>query len=144
MKIRIALLSCVLAMAAFAADVSGKWTADMPGRGGQTMTSTFNLKVDGSTLTGSVTGRNGDTEISNGKVDGDAVSFDVVREFNGNSVTMHYTGKISGDEIKFKVERQGGEGQAQTSNFGESGLSQEEAEENSRRRETQKQTRNRN
>lgn len=112
MKIRLALLSCVLAVAAFGADVTGKWTAEMPGRGGNTMTSTFNLKADGSTLTGTVSGRGGDVAITNGKVEGDTVSFDVVREMQGNSITLHYTGKVSGDEIKFKVERQGGEGQA--------------------------------
>lgn len=113
MKIRLALLSCVLAVAAFAADVSGKWTAEVQGRGGNTMTQTFVLKADGSTLTGKIEGgRGGPVDISNGKVDGDNISFDVVREFNGNSVTLHYTGTISGDEIKFKMERQGGEGPA--------------------------------
>lgn len=111
MKIRLLLLSCVLAVAALAADVSGKWTAEMQGRNGNTMTQTFNFKVDNGALTGSVSGmRGGESEISNGKVDGDNISFDVTREFNGNSFTMHYTGTISGDEIKFKVERQGGEG----------------------------------
>ena len=110
MKIRLALLSCALAIAAFAADATGKWTAEMPGRGGNTTTSTFTFKVDGSTLTGNVAGgRGGDVSITNGKVDGDTVSFDVVREMQGNSVTLHYTGKVSGDEIKFKMEREGGQ-----------------------------------
>lgn len=112
MKIRLALLSCLLAVAAFAADVSGKWTAEMPGRGGNTTTSTFTFKADGSDLTGTIAGARGETQITNGKVEGDNISFDVVREFNGNSVTLHYTGTISGDEIKFKMERQGGEGPA--------------------------------
>ncbi len=104
MKLRALLLGCLLAVAAFAADVNGKWTAEMEGRNGQTMTIGFNLKADGNTLTGTVSGRMGDTAISNGKVDGDNVSFDVVREFNGNSFTQHYTGKLSGDTIQFKVE----------------------------------------
>ncbi len=123
MKIRLLVLSCALAAAAFAADVSGKWTAEMParpgggggnggGRGGQAMTQTITLKADGDALTGSVSGRNGDTPISNGKIDGDTIKFDVVREFNGNSMTMHYTGTISGDQINFKMEREGGEGRA--------------------------------
>ena len=113
MKIRLALLSCLLAVAAFAADVTGKWTAEVPGRGGNTMTQTFTLKADGSALTGTVAGgRGGDVSITNGKVDGDTITFDVVREFQGNSMTMHYTGKVSGDQINFKMERQGGEGQA--------------------------------
>ena len=112
MKIRLLALSCALAAGAFAADVSGKWTAEVPGRGGQAMTQTITLKADGEALTGSVSGRNGDTQISNGKIDGDTVKFDVVREFNGNSMTMHYNGTVSGDQINFKVMREGGEGQA--------------------------------
>ena len=110
MKIRLLALCCLVAMAAFAADVSGKWTAEMQGRDGQAMTATFNLKADGATLTGTVAGRMGEAAISNGKIDGDNVLFDVVREFNGNSFTMHYTGKVSGDAIQFKVE--GGRGPA--------------------------------
>ena len=112
MKIRLLALSCLLAVAAFAADVTGKWTAEMPGRGGNTMTTTITLKADGSDLSGTVSGRNGDTAITNGKVDGDNIKFDVVREFQGNSVTLHYTGQVSGDTINFKVQREGGEGQA--------------------------------
>jgi hypothetical protein len=112
MKIRFVLLSCLLAVAAWAADVSGKWTAEMPGRGGQPQQSTFNLKADGATLTGTVSGRMGETQISDGKIDGDTVTFSVVREFQGNTMKMNYTGKVSGDTIQFKVQRDGGEGQA--------------------------------
>jgi hypothetical protein len=104
MKIRLLLLTALMGVAAFAADVSGKWTAETPGRDGQTMTSTFNLKADGNTLTGTVSGRRGDAEISNGKIDGDNVSFDVVREFNGNSMTIHYKGTVSGDTLNLKME----------------------------------------
>jgi hypothetical protein len=106
MKFRLVLLSCALALAAFAADVTGKWTYEMQGRNGA-MTGTLNLKADGGNLTGTVSGRGGDTEISDGKIDGDAVSFTVVREFNGNKVTMKYTGTVSGEGIKFKVVSEG-------------------------------------
>jgi hypothetical protein len=110
MKLRLALLSCLLAVTALAADVSGKWTAEMQGREGQTVTTTFDLKGDGGILTGTVSGRMGDAPIANGKIAGDTISFDVVREFNGNSFTLHYTGTVSADTIKFKVE--GGRGSA--------------------------------
>jgi hypothetical protein len=106
MKFRLILLSCALALAAFAADVTGKWTYEMQGRNGA-MTATLNLKADGSTLTGTVSGRGGETEISDGKIDGDNVSFTVVREFNGNKMTQKYTGTVTGDGIKFKVEIEG-------------------------------------
>lgn len=109
MKIRLLLGLCLVSLACFAADVTGKWTAEMPGRGGQTQQMTINLKADGNTLTGTVGGPRGDTDISDGKIDGDTITFSVVREFNGNSMKMNYTGKVSGDTIQFKVEREGGQ-----------------------------------
>ena len=112
MKIRLALLSCVLAIAAYAADVTGKWTYETQGRNGP-MTGTMVLKADGGKLTGTVSGRGGDTEISDGKVDGDNISFSVTREFQGNKIKINYTGTLSGDEIKFKTQRDGGEGRTQ-------------------------------
>jgi len=99
------------AVAAFAADVNGKWVGQVPGRNGQTREVTFNLKADGGTLTGTVSGRQGDVQIADGKIDGDNISFTQTMEFNGNSVKLIYKGKISGDEIKFTREREGGEGQ---------------------------------
>lgn len=105
MKTRIVALSACLLLAlvtaVWAADVNGKWTAEVPGRQGATQTTTFNFKVDGAKLTGTVSGRQGDTEISEGKVSGDDISFVVVREFNGNTIKMAYKGKVAGDEIKF-------------------------------------------
>ena len=99
------------AAVAFAADVSGKWVAQVPGRNGNTREVTFNLKADGSGLTGTISGRRGDMPISDGKIDGDNLSFTQTLEFNGNSVKFLYKGKVSGDEIKFTREREGGEGE---------------------------------
>ena len=96
-----------------AADATGKWTADMPGRDGNTMTVTMNLKADGGAVTGTVSGRRGDSEISNGKIDGDTISFDVVREYNGNKMTQHYMGKLDGDTIHFTITMEGGMGGGQ-------------------------------
>ena len=86
---------------AWAADVTGKWTAQVPGRGGQTRETTFNLKAEGDKLTGTVSGMQGDNAISDGKVSGDEISFKVKVSFNGNDFTMAYKGKVAGDEIKF-------------------------------------------
>jgi hypothetical protein len=108
----------VLAIGAFAADVSGKWTYEAPGRGGNPgRPTTITLKQTGNTLTGQVPGmgRGGDappppTEITNGKVDGDKISFEVVREFNGNKNVQKFEGTVAGDEIKFKITREGQNG----------------------------------
>ena len=93
------------------ADPTGTWTWSTPGRdGGEARESTLKLKMEGDKLTGAIVGRQGnETKIENAKLSGDEISFDVTREFNGNSRTMKYKGKISGDTItgKISVERDG-------------------------------------
>jgi hypothetical protein len=116
MKKRIALLSVCFVFAALtlalAADPSGKWVAQVPGREGQTNETTITLKAEGDKLTGTISGRQGDTAISDGKVSGDKISFNVVREMQGNTIKMVYTGTLSGDEIKFTRTFEGGQGGA--------------------------------
>jgi|HubBroStandDraft_6_1064221.scaffolds.fasta_scaffold717576_2 hypothetical protein len=102
MKAKFLVLSCLLAVAAFAADVTGKWTAEVQGRQG-TQTVTLNLKSDGAALTGSFQGaRGGPVDISDGKVDGNKISFSITREIQGNSIKILYEGVASGDSISFK------------------------------------------
>ena len=95
---------------AHAADFSGKWTATVESPRG-TQTITFNFHVDGAKLTGTVTTPRGDTDIADGKIDGDNISFAQVMNFNGNEFKITYTGKIDGDTIKFT--RQAGDRPAQ-------------------------------
>jgi hypothetical protein len=105
-------LLTTLNIAAQAADVNGTWTWTTPGRnGGPERKSVLKLKTEGDKLTGTINGRQEDIKISDGKVTGDEVTFNVKREFNGNSITQKYTGKLSGDTIKGKItsERNGQE-----------------------------------
>jgi len=100
-KIGLAVLFLALgSVSALAADFNGKWSADVTTQRG-TQTITFDFHVDGATLTGKVTTPRGDSDITNGKVDGDNISFDQVMNFNGNEIKMTYTGKADGDTIKF-------------------------------------------
>jgi len=92
------------------ADPTGTWTWTMqrPG-GGVERTMSLKLKVDGDKVTGTLTtpGRDGqprDTEIADGKLKGDEVSFTVTREFNGTKMTSKYNGTVSADSIKGKIE----------------------------------------
>jgi len=96
-----------LAAAVQAADVTGKWTAQVQGQGGQTREQTFNFKADGEKLTGTTSGMQGDVEILDGKLKGDELSFNVKMSFQGNDVKMNYKGKLAGDEIKFTRQREG-------------------------------------
>jgi len=98
------LLVAVFAVVAVAADVTGKWKSEFTTPDGQTRSSVFTFKVEGDKLTGTVGGPRGDTEIQEGKVSGDDISFVVVRKFQDREFKMSYKGKVSGDEIKFAVE----------------------------------------
>jgi hypothetical protein len=96
-----------LSVVASAADLTGKWTAQVPGRDGTPREMTFNLKADGDTLTGTVSGRGGDREITQGKIAGDEISFVVAYSAGGNDVKMLYKGKVAGNEVKFTSQREG-------------------------------------
>jgi opacity protein-like surface antigen len=100
---KLALAALVFALGsvtALAADFNGKWTAEVQGRmGAQTIT--FDFHVDGATLTGKVSSPRGESDITDGKVDGDNISFAQVVNFNGNEMKINYTGKADGDTIKF-------------------------------------------
>jgi len=85
-------------------DPTGTWKWSFTGQNGQTRETTLKLKLDGDKLTGTVSGRGGETAIEGAKMQGEEISFQVTREFNGNKVTSKYTGKLSGDSIKGKME----------------------------------------
>ena len=108
MRIRMLLLAIatlgLLAMTAFAADVDGKWKAETTGQDGQTRTTTFTFKAEGEKLTGTVSARQGETPISEGKVVGNEISFVVVRNMGGEERKIQYKGKVAGDEIKMTMQ----------------------------------------
>jgi hypothetical protein len=95
-------------VSAFAAGIDGKWTASMDTPNGP-RTTTFTFKADGDKLTGTMSGRNGDTPIEDGKIDGNNISFTRTFERNGEKMQMKYTGTLSGDELKLKVSTPGGD-----------------------------------
>jgi len=110
MKTRILSVLTLLTASVFtlaAADPSGKWTAETPGRDGSTMTNTFDLKADGSTLTGTMSNQRGEQAITNGKVDGDNISFTVVMKMGDNERKLMFKGVMSGDSIKFTRSMEG-------------------------------------
>ena len=106
----IAVAVCVAAfgIAAFAADIDGKWTAETQGRRGP-QTQTLTLKAAGDKLTGSLDGgRGGATDISDGTIMGSAVTFKVVRTFGENKIEQTYKGTLAGDDLKLTMD--GGRG----------------------------------
>lgn len=105
---------CLIVGAAVAADITGTWVGEFqgdPGGGGEAMKITFNLKADGSTLTGTNVGPQGnENEIIEGKIDGDKVSFAVKIDMMGNEMKINYKGAVSGDELKLTFSMEGGMG----------------------------------
>ncbi len=97
-------LMCLFAVAAFAADVNGKWTYEMTTPNGDKREGTLNLKAEGEKLTGTVSGMRGETPISDGKISGDDISFAVVRSRDGQEFKMLYKGKVVGNELKLNVQ----------------------------------------
>jgi hypothetical protein len=109
MKWILALLA-VFAFTASAADISGNWKATAEGANGA-MERTFTFKVDGNKVTGeSTSSMMGKSAITDGKVEGDTVTFTLSGKFGDQEVKLNYKGKIEGNEIKFTSEMAGGGG----------------------------------
>src|SRR5882757_7066416 len=97
-------LMAVFALTASAADISGTWKATAEGPNGS-MERTFVFKVDGTKLTGETTSQMmGKSTITDGKVDGDNLSFSIKVNFQGNDMVLSYKGKVTGDTMKLTYE----------------------------------------
>jgi hypothetical protein len=104
----------------YAADITGKWNTEFESQVG-VQKYTFEFKVEGTKLSGTaiskVTGPDGavaneaKTQIQEGKIDGNKVTFSENLPYTGQDLKIVYTGTIAGDEIKFSrtVSEQPGE-----------------------------------
>jgi len=95
-----AAMALLVSTVAFAADVSGTWTASFDTQVGQ-QSYTYTFKVDGGKLTGTAKSNLGEGTITDGKVNGDDITFTENLNYQGMQLMIPYKGKISGDEIKF-------------------------------------------
>lgn len=109
-----------------AQDVTGDWTLTytMAGRQGQSMERTmeFTFQQDGTTLTGTTVmqmrGRPGGGEapaaqevaIQDGKVEGNQITFSIVRGMGERSMTLTFTGTVSGTTMEGNLTMSGGMG----------------------------------
>ena len=87
------------------ANVDGTWKLTVNSPMGQ-QNIDLNLASAGSELTGSLSGAMGSTDIKNGKVDGDSISFEaqITEPF---AISINVTGDVTGDELKGQVKTQG-------------------------------------
>ena len=84
---------------------SGKWLA----KDGSNEIK-LELKAEGSKFTGTLDNSQvpGAVEIKDGKIEGDKISFNYVRQVNGQDMKVSWTGTLSGNEMKLKREIAGG------------------------------------
>ena len=100
---RTSILTCLLALAAFAHDVTGKWTFNVQTDMGSG-SPTFVFKQDGEKLTGTYSGTFGTAELT-GTVKGDDIKFTFEAVVADQKGTITYTGKIeSAAKMKGTVE----------------------------------------
>ena len=105
---KLVLAFMLMTLSVFGADVSGKWkgTAEVAGNG--PVERTFSFKVDGTKLTGETESQlAGKSEIQNGKVEGDNITFTIKANIQENEMTMNYKGKVEGDKITLATEIEG-------------------------------------
>ena len=99
-----ALAALCLIAGARAADVTGKWKGEVDTQIGHSKY-TFDLKVDGEKVTGKALRERDDTktetEIKEGKLTGDDLSFVEIVSNQDQEIRIEYKGKVAGDEIKF-------------------------------------------
>ncbi|HXG47648.1 MAG TPA: alpha/beta hydrolase-fold protein [Methylomirabilota bacterium] len=105
MKIHLILLSLALAsLSAFAADVTGTWKAEFETQRGL-QKYTFHLKQDGTKLSGKATvereGEKREVEFTDGKVEGDTVTFIEPLKIQDRDINITFTGKVADGDIKF-------------------------------------------
>jgi hypothetical protein len=105
---RLVCLIASLAWIASAADINGTWKATAEGPNGS-MERTFVFKVEGSKVTGETTSSMvGKSTITDGKIDGDTITFTITVNFQDNEMKLSYKGKVNGNEIHFTVENPAG------------------------------------
>jgi len=96
----IAALTFVVSIAFAATDISGQWK----GASDQGPEFSFNFKMDGTKLTGSMLSTEGkELPIEDAKIDGDNVSFSVNSEWQGQPIKLVAKGKIAGDAIQLSI-----------------------------------------
>lgn len=103
----VAVLTLATAPAALAEHpVDGQWEgeAETP-RGIQEIAFDF-TEADG-VLTGTITTRRGESDIEDGTVMGNEISFKQTLSFQGREFVLAYTGELDGDEITFTREVEG-------------------------------------
>ena len=88
---------------------TGHWLAKQTFPDGQTRETSLWLKADGNTLTGYMISPNQDAApISNGKINGNEISFSIVRDNFGEARKTDYSGTLTNDKLTLRLSGFGG------------------------------------
>jgi len=98
MKIPVVVLCLALVQLACAADLTGHWMAKFEADGATRETSLY-LKAEGDLLTGYMFSNQGNEAIHDGKINGDNVSFVILRDRFGEEQKLQYTAKLTGESL---------------------------------------------
>ncbi len=86
-------------------DLGGQWKGEAEFPGGQKMELTYDLKVDGDKVTGTVESPRGKIEIQNGKLTDDGFTFVTKR----GDVEVKHEAKLDGEKLAIKVHSPNGD-----------------------------------
>src|SRR5687768_4590137 len=90
-----------------APNLGGTWTASFDTQVGK-QEYRYTLKVDGATVTGTAKSNLlGDSTLSDGKIEGNKITFVEKGTYQGMPLEFKYSGEIAGDELKLKRELMG-------------------------------------
>ena len=99
-----------LSQAALAADLTGMWIGQVPGRNNEPQDIAFKLVHTGTTISGKLYGDYQSSPITEGKVTGDQIVFVVtMQEQAGNQINqtrLRFTGSIKDGDIELTRERE--------------------------------------
>ncbi len=112
-KVSLAILAVVaiLALAVWAADVSGTWEMSSPGRNGQMMTRDITIVQDGNKIKVTMPGRPGPNGepgtpiVGEGTIEGNAIAWKIVRTTPQGETVMEYKGTVDGATMKGTTKR---------------------------------------
>jgi len=107
-KVSIAVLAlvAVLALAAWAADVSGTWVMSTPGREGQMMEREITIAQEGNKIKvtmpmpGPPGGEPREPIVAEGTIEGNAIQWKAVMQTPRGEMVMEYKGTVDGDTMK--------------------------------------------
>ncbi len=100
---RIVVVALLASLPAAAAGITGTWKGDIHTPRGQTRSVGFAFIQNGNAFTGSMEWRQGDLPVSDGKINGNTISFVVKRDVGIQEQVLHYSGRITSEGIELTM-----------------------------------------